>query len=179
MSLMTDRDAVRSITLPAPDEIRISVSLRVTGDDLDPADVTRALSRTPTAAARSGGLLRGRLVAETGTWFGFLSSCGEPEGIARPDGSAWSSVAAAALRDVPGVERLEVSILLNGREADVMAYAAGHLGVLADGLSREAECAEVDLDIPTAGIAVLLGLGERLDRHALATRLGLPASPVS
>jgi hypothetical protein len=48
-----------------------TVSLRVFGDDLDPAEVTRLLGSPPTVARRKGEIIahsRDRLAARTGSW---------------------------------------------------------------------------------------------------------------
>lgn len=157
--------------------IEISVSLRVTGMDLNPSDVTRAISTLPIAEAQAGQAMARGSLASTGTWFGNLSLYWYEPGAGGLEDLSWSAMTRVDLSAVPGIERVEMSMLLNGSEGVVMEFAAAHLNALAAWMSDAAIDAEVDLDIPTAGIEVLLDKGERIDANDLAKRLSLQDLP--
>ena len=159
--------------------LSMSTTLRATGDHLDPAAVTQMLEKVPSVSARRGEVLRRRghhyLVAEKGTWFGKIGShalSGYPRAEFPP-----LLEELQALGEVPQAERLEVSILLNGPKSTALDYAERNASTLAATMTALAKRFEVDFNIPTAGVEILLERGDILVESDLLARLGLPSGP--
>ena len=74
------RSGMARIFVGGPSQ-RVSVGLRIFGDDLEPDEITRLLDCDPTKAYRKGEILRNKLPAEHGGWHLKVDSTDELEAV--------------------------------------------------------------------------------------------------
>lgn len=164
-----------------PDMV-LSVSLRVSGEELDPASVTDALNLQATDSARKGELLRERgahqLKSSIGVWFSQIQSRGLSFDEQLPDQAPIAPAIIRRLESVRGFELVELSFLLNGPKQVIIEFVNLNAKSLTERISSEANYVDVDLDIPTAGLDIIVEKGHSLEPEFLRQQLGLRSAPM-
>ena len=181
MELRLTPDTLRRTKMPS--DIVLSVSLRVSGRELDPANVTGALGRLATSSAKRGDTLRKngphQLVTDEGVWFSELQSLEFRSSDQLAEQAILAPELKARLERVSGIEDMQLSFLLNGSERTITPFLTQNMDTLAKRIGAEAEYISADLDIPTLGIDTAVGVGQKLDIAKLRRLIALSSEPTS